>query len=383
MALVAIPSPSRRELALGEQIRDWLAAAGVQAAFDDAGASNGSDAGNLIARVPGAPGAPTVLVVAHTDTVESGAEPIRPALGDDGVIRSAGETVLGADNKAAVAAVMLACRAAAGRDPDQRPSVVAAFTCCEESGRMGAGLLDVGSLAVDCAVSVDGARPIGTVIARALGQTTFTLTVRGRAAHAAADPEAGIDAIAAAGELVAALPLGRRPQGGSASVAAIIGGSVIDAAGAAGGDLVAALRGAPTNSVPDVAHVRGEVRGYSVAEIEETVAAIERIATEVCERRGAACELERDRSRMVPPLPAAPGSRARALVAEAIAAVPGLALTLEDRQATLEANYLAAAGVDVVAIASGGRDPHQRTESIEVTALEQLQALLLAILERA
>jgi tripeptide aminopeptidase len=68
-ALAAIPSPSGRERAVGEAIRIWLAAAGVDAAFDDVGAVNGSDAGNLIATVPGAPSAPRLLFVAHMDTV--------------------------------------------------------------------------------------------------------------------------------------------------------------------------------------------------------------------------------------------------------------------------------------------------------------------------
>ncbi len=47
------------------------------------------------------------------DTVESGTPPVTPHIDDDGVIRSDGETILGADNKAAVAAVMRVCAAAA------------------------------------------------------------------------------------------------------------------------------------------------------------------------------------------------------------------------------------------------------------------------------
>ncbi len=227
-ALAAIPSPSGRERAVGEAIRIWLAAAGIDAAFDDVGAVNGSDAGNLIATVPGAPSAPRLLFVAHMDTVESGSEAIAPVIGDDGVIRSAGDTILGADNKSAVAAVMRCCRAAVAIPAAERATVIAAFTCREEAGRMGAGLLDLDALSVDCAFSVDGSRPIGTVITRALGQQVFTIEIHGRTAHAAADPEAGVNAIAVAGEIVAAMALGRRPGGGSASIASIVGGAVID-----------------------------------------------------------------------------------------------------------------------------------------------------------
>jgi tripeptide aminopeptidase len=384
LELVAIPSPSGRELVVAEQIAAWLSDAGVTARFDGSGPRNGSDAGNLIATAPGAPGRPTLLFVAHMDTVETGAEPVRPVLGDDGVIRAAGETILGADNKSAVAAVMRTCVAAQQLPAARRPTVVAAFTSREESGRMGASLLDLASLGIDAAFCVDGSQPIGTVITRALGQTTFVAAIHGRAAHAAANPEAGVDAIATASQAVAALRLGRQPGGGSASVAAIVGGSIIarldgDPAPPSVREAVAA---APTNSVPDLAYVRGEVRGYSVAEIQETTQTIEETFRRVCDERGATLKWIRDRDRMVPPLPGAPDSRALALVRAAVDGLDGVALHLQAAQASLEANYLAAE-VDVVAVASGGRDPHQPSESIAVAELDQLEALLARIVELA
>lgn len=391
LELVAVPSPSGHERVVGEEIRGWLAGAGVPSRFDEAGAVNGSDAGNLIATVAGGPNAPTYLFVAHMDTVESGRPSVTPQV-DGGVIRSAGDTILGADNKAAVAAVMRLCRAAAQLPQDERPTVIGAFTCREENGKMGASLLDASLLErVDCAFCVDGARPVGTVITRALGQTVYGFTVRGRAAHAAANPEAGVSAIRVAAEIVAALPLGRLHGGGSASVAAIAGGSVIDrlrpqtlesigvgadADGAAA--VTTAMSASPTNSVPDRALVRGEVRGYSVDEIESTVQQVKDTVARVCEAHGATYEWIRDRQRMVPPLPG-PGPRAIELVRSAAARVPGLRVTEEERHATLEANYLAAQ-TDVVAVASGGRDPHQLSESIPVQELERLEALLLAVL---
>jgi len=384
LELVAIPSPSGRELVLAEQIAGWLNDAGVPTRFDGSGPDNGSDAGNLIATVPGAPDRPTLLFVAHADTVETGAEAVRPFVDDDGVIRSAGETILGADNKSAVAAVMRICVAAQQLPAARRPTVVAAFTSREESGRMGASLLDLPSLGIDCAFCVDGSQPIGTVITRALGQTTFVAAVHGRAAHAAANPEAGVDAIATASEAVAALPLGRRSGGGSAGVAAIVGGSVI---GRLDGDTPSpsvreTLAAAPTNSVADLVYVRGEVRGYSVEEIEDTTHTIEETFRRVCDERGATLEWIRDRDRMVPPLPGAPDSRALELVRAAVEELDGVALHLQEAQASLEANYLAAE-VDVVAVASGGRGPHQPSESIAVAELDQLEALLVRIVALA
>ena len=392
--LVTIPSPSGTEGAVGRAIRAWLEDTGVDAAFDDAGAVNGSDCGNLIATVPGDADAPALLFVAHMDTVESGAEAIAPVLGGDGVIRSAGETILGADNKSAVAAVMRLCRAAATMPAAGRPTVIAAFTCREESGRMGASLLALDELRIDCAFSVDGSLPIGTVITRALGQQVFTIELHGRAAHAAADPGAGINAIAVAGEIVAAMPLGRRPGGGSASIAAIAGGAVIDRLGpgslrasgvADDADGVTSVRTAldatATNSVPELALLRGELRGYSDAELAAGRSELQAVVARVCERRGARFAW-RDRERAVPPFPGAPDSRALALARAAVGDVPGVTFTATAAHATLEANYLAAR-TDVVALASGGSEPHQFSESITVAELEQLEALLTRIVELA
>jgi tripeptide aminopeptidase len=383
--LVAIPSPSGRERAVGEAIRGWLTAAGVESAFDDAGEANDSDAGNLVARVPGAAGGPALLFVAHMDTVESGAEPVRPEVDAGGVIRSAGETILGADNKSAVATVMRTLAWAASdtnpADPARRPTVIGAFTCREEAGRMGVSLLDPGLVAeVDCAFSVDGSSAIGTVITRALGQQVFSVLVHGRAAHAAADPGAGVSAIAVAAQAVAAMELGRLEGGGSASIAAIAGGAVLDrlGGGAGGRDAVwQAIESTPTNSVPDLAMLRGEVRGYSEEEIARARAGLERAVADACAAQGASYEWH-DRERGVPPFPGMPGSRALALARAACERVQGARFAVAEAHATLEANYLCAT-TDVVALASGGRDAHQFTESIDSAELRTLESLLCAI----
>jgi tripeptide aminopeptidase len=378
--LVAIPSPSGRERAVADAVAQWLAGAGVVAARDGTGVRNDSDAGNLVATVPGAPGAPSLLFVAHLDTVESGAQAIVPVLGDDGVIRSAGDTILGADNKSAVAAVMGAVAFAASLDPALRPAVRCAFTCREEAGQMGVSLLELEG--IDCAFSVDGSAPIGTTITRALGQRVFTVLVTGRAAHAAASPQDGVSAIVVAARAVAAMQLGRLPGGGSASIAAVIAGAVIDRLDGCGRDAVrAAMERTPTNSVPDLALLRGEVRGYGDEEMLTAATALQDALAQACAGTGAGYEWI-DRERAVPPFPGVPDSRALALARAACAVTDGAAFSVTQAHATLEANYLAAS-TDVVALASGGRDAHQPSESITVDELRALEALLCAIVREA
>ena len=314
LELVAVPSPSRRERVVGELIRGWLAGHGVAAQFDDAGAVNGSDAGNLVATVPGAPDAPDYLFVAHIDTVESGTPAITPHIGDDGVIRSDGETILGADNKAAVAAVMRG----APRPRSYPKRSVPRSTPPSPAVRRAAGWAPA-CLRPSC-WSAWTAPSRWTAPARRHRRRSrarpdvVRVWGHGRAAHAAANPEAGVSAITVAAEIVTALPLGRRPGGGSVNVAAIVGGSIfhrLTPEALAAGGVESALHGALTNSIPDRALVRGEVRGYSVEEIEDTVAAIEHTIARICEAHGARYDWtrDRDRERMVPPFPHAQHSR--------------------------------------------------------------------------
>jgi tripeptide aminopeptidase len=247
---------------------------------------------------------------------------------------------------------------------------------------MGVGLLAPEDARADCAFSVDGSRPIGTVITRALGQQVFTLEIHGRTAHAAAEPEAGVSAIAVAGEIVAAMPLGRRPGGGSASIAAVVGGAVVERLSGGGAEAVrAALDASPTNSIPDLVLLRGELRGYTAEDLAVTRSDLESVVRRVCRARGARYEW-RDRERAVPPFPGTPDSRALALARAAAERVDGVTFATTEAHATLEANYLAASA-DVVALASGGSGPHQPSESISVAELEALEALLVAIVELA
>ena len=95
--LVRIESPSRLESAMAARCRAELEALGFTVRFDDSAAQTGSDTGNLIARRAGdVPGA--LVLCGHMDTVQpcAGIEPVV----EDGVIRSAGDTILSADDKA-------------------------------------------------------------------------------------------------------------------------------------------------------------------------------------------------------------------------------------------------------------------------------------------
>ena len=105
--LVRIDSPTGFELECAQYCADALREAGCSVAFDDSASVTGSDTGNLIAILPGT--APGMLgLSAHFDCVDPcrGVEPVVA----DGIITSAGDTILGADDKVGLAAAIEAIR---------------------------------------------------------------------------------------------------------------------------------------------------------------------------------------------------------------------------------------------------------------------------------
>ena len=116
--LAAIPSPRRVRSAVADRVSTYLAALALEVDEDDAGPRIGSDAGNLLARLPATSpnGGVPIFLCAHLDTVPPTAA-LEPVV-EDGVVRNAGGTILGADNKAAVAAMRLSANP--GREPAAR-----------------------------------------------------------------------------------------------------------------------------------------------------------------------------------------------------------------------------------------------------------------------
>jgi tripeptide aminopeptidase len=220
--LAAIPSPPGRERGVADRVTRYLRELGLDVDEDDAGERIESDAGNLYCRLPAtAPGTPLFLC-AHLDTVAPSAA-IEPVV-EDGQVRNAAGTILGADNKAAVAAMLEAVhRLDAGRLPHAGLELV--FTPKEEVGLRGAGAFDRDRLDAAFGYVYDQAGPIGEVVLGAPHAATLDLRFHGRAAHSGIAPEEGRSAIGAAGRAIADLRLGRIDDETTANVGLISGGT--------------------------------------------------------------------------------------------------------------------------------------------------------------
>ncbi len=222
--LAAIPSPSGDERAVADRVTARLRALGLEPEEDDAAPRIGGTMGNIVARLPATDrnGGIPLFLCAHLDTVPP-TGPIEPVL-EDGVVRNAGGTILGADNKAAVAVMLEAVRRI-GEDGLPHAGVELVFTPKEETGLEGASALDLDRVEARVGFVYDHAGPIGEVVMAAPASTAIEVVFSGRAAHAGMHPEEGRSAVYAAARAISDLRLGRIDAETTANVGKVRGGT--------------------------------------------------------------------------------------------------------------------------------------------------------------
>ena len=233
--LVRIDSPSNEEEDVSKHLEERLRNLNFQVERDAHG--------NVIASEPGDD---PLLLSAHMDTVEPG-RGIKPQVRGDR-IESDGTTILGADCKAGVAAIMEALESAAQEGRARRP-VQVVFTRGEEIGLVGASNLDYSMIRAKESVVFDGNGPVNRITGSSPTYVAFDVSVKGRAAHAGVEPEKGLSAIRIATDIISELPQGRLDEETTFNVGLISGGTV-------------------RNAVPEDVTFSGEFRSHNTESVD-------------------------------------------------------------------------------------------------------------------
>ncbi len=355
--LCRIESPSGRERACADWVARELSAIGLRVEEDDAGPRAGSDAGNLLARVPGGTG--SIMLCAHLDTVPLAA-PVEPVL-VDGHFENRHAGILGADNKTSVAILIELARRLTAAGDSAAVGVELLFTVCEEVSLRGSREFDVARLRSPFGYVFDHATPIGEIVLASPTHHRIVAALHGRAAHAGLRPEVGRSAIAAAARAIAASRLGRVDPETTANVGTIEGGSAI-------------------NVVPERCRVEGEVRSLDEAKVEA-------LATEMIDHLQDAanaeeCDLDVTVERMFK------GYRTRAraeqvVLGERALRACGYEPTHIVTGGASDANSFEAAGFSCTNLADGTERNHQPDERVSVDALDGMFEVALALVEEA
>jgi len=215
-----VRSPTGEEREFADTLAAELRGMGLEVAEDGAAEAAQAGAGNLMARSAGT-GDDWLMFCAHIDTVPHKG---RVEVADDeGVFRSRGDTILGADNKAAVAVFMELIDRHVERPA--RVGIELLLTVAEEQGLRGAKAFDASQLRSRAGFVLDHAGPVGEVIVAAPTQQKILADFIGVEAHAGIRPEDGSNAIAAAAAAISRMELGRLDDETTANVGLIAGGT--------------------------------------------------------------------------------------------------------------------------------------------------------------
>lgn len=339
--LVSIDSPSGREKKVGDYIIRYLRELGIVARRDQYG--------NVIAKVKGE-GKPLMLN-AHMDTVEPGCG-IKAVVNGD-VIKSDGTTVLGADNKAALTAILEAVSYFRKEGIAHR-SLELVFTREEEMNFLGAKNLDYRKIKSKEAIVMDALHPLGRIIITTPYIYVMNIGVRGKASHAGSFPEKGINAIFIAAKAMAELKIGRINKSTVNNIGIINGGTAM-------------------NTVPEEVNIVAEARSYILESVQNQIdlfnKAFKKYVRRYKGRLSFKVHLDCAGFRY---------SKNDSFIKKIAEANANLKIktSYEKTGGVSDANVFVTKGIKAVNISCGGKNPHTTRESIKVSELQKLTEFL-------
>src|SRR4051794_32185782 len=343
---------------MADTVTGLLRELGLDVSEDGSGAETGSNAGNLLARIPPPAGSDrTILLCAHLDTVPQDA-PI-DVEEVEGVLRNRNEAILGADNKAAVAVILATARKlAAERAP---VGVEILFTTCEELALDGAKHFDLTQLRWEYGYVFDHASPIGEVIVAAPTFFHVEGRFRGKAVHAGMHPEQGHSAIEAAAAAVASTRWGRLDRETTTNVGRIEGGTA-------------------SNVVAERCYVQAEARSIDHERAGAVATPIVHAMTEAASDRE--CDLEIHVEELFRGYKVRQSATPVEVAHRALAEV-GIEPQPISTGGGSDANVFQARGFQCVNLANGTKGAHQPDESVTVDALETMLDVALGLVHHS
>lgn len=234
---------------------------------EEAGKKAGTDGWNLYVKVEGEnPTLDPIMFCAHLDTVSPGVG-IVPVV-ENGVVKSSGDTILGADDKSGIALLMELLQSLKEQGKKPARTVELFFTVCEETGLFGSANADVSHFVSKMALALDYTGDLGNITYRSASILRLYFTITGKPSHAALDPQSGINALKCAVEAISKIPVGNVDDISVINVAEL------------------SCPGAP-NIVPETASFSIEIRSFTSQQTDAHQKFCETAVKEACEKYGA------------------------------------------------------------------------------------------------
>ena len=360
LELIQIDSETKHEQLIAPILIGKLEALGFDVFEDDSATKSGHGAGNLIATLKGSkPDVTTIYFTTHMDTVVPG-KGIKPELREDGYIYSDGTTILGADDKAGIAALFDMVKRLK-EESIEHGDIQFIITAGEESGLAGAKHLDPTRITAKYGFAVDSDGKVGGIVTAAPYQAKIGATIRGKTAHAGVAPEKGISAINIASKSIAKMTLGRIDEETTANIGSFEGGGA-------------------TNIVCDEVKILAEARSIVPEKLDKQTAHMKSVFEETAAAMGGQAEIEIQL--MYPGFRFGEEEHVTQVAVKAVKNI-GLTPNLGTSGGGSDANIIAGFGIPTVNLSVGYEEIHTKNERMPVSELEKLSDLLVEIVKES
>ncbi|MTI69644.1 MAG: M20/M25/M40 family metallo-hydrolase [Firmicutes bacterium] len=353
---VQIDSPTKNEKEFSQFITKELEGLGFEVYIDNAGKKVGSNTGNVIAKLKGTKDREPILFSCHMDTV-SPSVGIKPVIKND-IIYSDGTTVLGADDKAGIAAVIEALKILKEKDIEHGPIEIV-FSIYEEGGLFGAKNLEYSKLESKKAFVLDSGGDPGQIIIKGPAQDKINVKVKGRSAHAGVAPEEGISSINVAANAISRMDLLRIDEETTANIGTIKGGKA-------------------TNIVTPEVSIKAEARSLSNEKLDKQTAHMVKCFEDAAKEFGAEVEIET--TRMYGAFTVDESDEIVEIVKKACQKVDIKPFT-DSTGGGSDTNILNGNGIKAINLGIGERKPHTLEEHIYIKDLVNISKLVLEIIK--
>ncbi len=365
--LTSINSPPLKESAIARYLTERLQRFGAEVRFDNAAGATDGEVGNLVATLPGT-GKRTdpLLFSVHMDTVEPGGQ-VEPVL-RDGVFYSAGDTVLGADDKAGIAELFEALEVVSEQKISHGPIEIV-ITVAEEIGLVGAKHFDYSMVSAKRGYALD-TEGVDLMVLRAPGANHLQIDIEGLASHAGMAPEQGVSAIETAALAISKMRLGRIDHETTANIGQIEGGVA-------------------RNIVPQHLSLVGEARSHDsqklLEQTDHMLACFEEAAEQMSRTINGNLVRPEITANVTSDFPSmsVPEDASVVKLARTAAAAVGHDLNVRLGGGGSDANIFNANGIEMIILATGMTKVHTHDESVAVADMVHVAELLVEIIRQA
>ncbi|MYL45190.1 M20/M25/M40 family metallo-hydrolase [Virgibacillus halodenitrificans] len=270
MELAKINAPSGHEKPMAEFLIPILEQLGFSYTFDEAHKEFGGNCGNLIAYWEGThPSVEPMFLSTHMDTVLP-TEGLKPEI-RDGIIHSDGTTILGADDRAALAAYLEGIRYIQENDIPCGP-IELVLTVNEQPGLVGASYMDYSKVKSKKGFVFDSSGDIGQIILQGPYSSRIYCDIQGRSSHIGLNPEEGINAFLIAADALKNMKLGKISEITLANIGQMNGGKM-------------------SSIIPGEVKLVGEVRSFEAKGLNEQLEHMKQSVEEAAKQHGGKADI--------------------------------------------------------------------------------------------